>query len=94
MKRCQKEEVEEKKTMVTQYFTFGCGQAFPNTYIEIKAVDDERCRQLMFEKFGPKWSMQYDEDSSLVKHGMRKLATIEEGEQATRIQTFELVIID
>ncbi|YP_053034.1 hypothetical protein VP5_gp40 [Vibrio phage VP5] len=66
--------------MVTQYFTFGCGQAFPNTYFEIVAENSKRCRELMFEKFGTKWSMQYDKCDDLIKYGMQKIARIKEQE--------------
>lgn len=47
--------------MTTQVFTFGCGQLFAGHFVSVSASSAERCRELMFEAFGPKWSMQYDE---------------------------------
>lgn len=41
------------------YFTFGSGQAFPNGYVKIRGTFSS-ARQAMFDRFGPKWSMQYD----------------------------------
>jgi hypothetical protein len=40
------------------YFTFGSGQAFPNGYVKIRGTFAS-ARQAMFDRFGPKWSMQY-----------------------------------
>ncbi len=63
-------------TMTTQVFTFGCGQIFANGYVIICAASAERCRELMFDAFGTKWSMQYNE----VPHGfgMKLIAEIHE----------------
>lgn len=41
------------------YFTFGCGQAHPNGYVKIRGTFNS-ARDVMFDRFGPKWSMQYD----------------------------------
>lgn len=49
--------------MVSNYFTFGCGQVFAGHYVKINAETSNRCREIMFEAFGEKWSMQYDEFS-------------------------------
>jgi hypothetical protein len=43
------------------YFTFGCGQAHENCYHIIEADTSSEARKKMFERFGQKWSMQYDE---------------------------------
>ncbi len=40
------------------YFTFGSGQAFPNGYVKIRGTFAS-ARAAMFDRFGPKWSMQY-----------------------------------
>ncbi|CAL9959377.1 hypothetical protein VPHK294_0043 [Vibrio phage K294] len=69
--------------MITQYFTFGCGHTFGGgAYIEIVAPTKARCREIMFETFSEKWSMQYDEASlgSLINSGMHRLMTITESE--------------
>jgi len=44
------------------YFTFGFGQKHENCFIVIEARDREKAREIMFEKFENKWSMQYDEE--------------------------------
>ena len=63
--------------MATNYFTFGCGQMFKDHYVLIIAADDNRCRELMFEAFGPKWSMQYKQgDYDPTKYGEQELALI------------------
>jgi len=45
------------------YFTFGFGQKHENCFTVIEAGDREKAREIMFEKFGDKWSMQYDDES-------------------------------
>ncbi len=50
------------------YFSFGQahahrvnGKTFDcNSLVEIKAKDSGQARDIMFENFGPKWSMQYN----------------------------------
>ena len=67
--------------MVVNYFTFGCGQMFKNHYVIIKAKDSQRCRELMFEAFGPNWSIQYGEnDFHPDRHSYRSLAEIKEND--------------
>lgn len=41
------------------FFTFGSGQANAGCYHKIRGTS-ESARQAMFDRFGPKWSMQYD----------------------------------
>lgn len=48
--------VEEEKDW---YFTFGCGQVHAGHYHVIHGTKDS-AREEMFQRFGPKWSMQYD----------------------------------
>lgn len=64
----------------TQLFTFGCGQTFANKFIKIEAETDERCREIMFETFANKWSMQYNASyqKELESHHMDCLMTITE----------------
>jgi len=64
----------------TQIFTFGCGHTFPNRFVIIEAETKERCRQIMFNTFGEKWSMQYDYDKldDLYKRSMIPLMNITE----------------
>ena len=45
--------------MITNYFTFGCGQTFAGYHATITARNTARCREIMFNTFGEKWSMQY-----------------------------------
>ena len=72
--------------MVVNYFTFGCGQMFKNHYAIIKAKDSQRCRELMFEAFGPNWSIQYDEnDFSPDRHNYRILVEITDGDYGKKM---------
>ena len=66
--------------MATNYFTFGCGQTFKDHYVIIEAADAKRCRELMMEAFGEKWSMQYDETQQPGKYGEQPLVYICEPE--------------
>lgn len=43
------------------YFTFGSGQLHEGRYVKIYGTPEE-ARKRMFEMYGPKWSMQYDEE--------------------------------
>lgn len=64
--------------MVTQLFSFGAGQAFPNGYIKIKAPSKAAARAAMFRFYGPKWSMQYDEEeeNKLIFHGLNLIEEV------------------
>lgn len=42
------------------YFTFGFGQLYEHCYHVIEANDSNEARKKMFQRFGNKWSMQYD----------------------------------
>jgi len=44
---------------VENFFTFGFGQAYPGGYVEIAGESPGACREVMFEIFGKRWSMQY-----------------------------------
>lgn len=46
--------------MQKYYFTFGCSQPHENHYHIIEADDPAKARELMFRRFGDKWSMMYD----------------------------------
>lgn len=63
-----------------QIFTFGCGHTLANHFVVIEAETKERCRELMCETFGNKWSMQYDygQKQSLVNHNMKTIMNITE----------------
>ena len=50
---------EKKKNW---YFSFGCGQKHAGMYVVLYGTCDET-RDVMFEKFGRKWSMQYKEEA-------------------------------
>lgn len=66
--------------MKTAYFSFGFGHTHSVggfTYdkdILVKITDDDP-RRVMFDTFGPKWSMQYDEppDSQYYPRGIKEL---------------------
>lgn len=70
-----------------QIFTFGCGHTFANRFVVIEAETKERCRELMFETFGNKWSMQYDYDQkqSLENHNMKAIMNITELPDGRRV---------
>lgn len=64
--------------MITNIFTFGVGQMFKNGYVVISAGSSERCRELMFECYGTKWSMQYDEKDFDSSYNDVKVASVAE----------------
>lgn len=67
--------------MITQYFTFGCGHTFGGgSYVKIEAESKERCREIMFETFSDKWSMQYDEQHNLTDVNMVCIMAIRESD--------------
>lgn len=51
------------------YFTFGCGQKYEGCYYVVSGKSFAEARKEMFEKFGKKWSMQYDEKQWICKSG-------------------------
>lgn len=65
------------------YFTFGQSHAHSvggftydkDVVVEIEAKTSNDARQEMFETFGRKWSMQYDDlpDMTLFRRGVKKL---------------------
>ncbi len=57
------------------YFTFGCGQPHENCYHVIEAEDSDAARKKMFERFGSKWSMQYDsaEATGVDKYNLQEI---------------------
>ena len=61
--------------MIKQIFTFGFGQPFEGYYHVIEAETKDDCRKQMFEKFGNKWSIQYDseEKAGVKKWGLKEL---------------------
>ena len=56
------------------YFTFGCGQVHANHYHVINGTFND-AREKMFERFGPKWSMQYEsaEAAGVEKYNLKEL---------------------
>jgi len=56
-------------------FTFGFGQPHENCYHVIKANHWEEARMKMFERFGNKWSMQYEskEQAGVYKFGLKEI---------------------
>ena len=67
--------------MITNYFTFGCGQTFAGYHAIITARNTARCREIMFQTFGEKWSMQYPTDPSDEKrYPTKELMQITESE--------------
>lgn len=81
--------------MKQQVFTFGCGQTFANGFVTIIAKSEDRCREIMFETFGERWSMQYNVEKrdELVAHGMTPLCTITETDQARKTITEKQIYV-
>lgn len=52
---------KEERKRGKWYFTFGSGQKHNGKYFVIVGIS-ENARRKMFERFGPKWSMQYSEE--------------------------------
>jgi hypothetical protein len=50
----------EQRNLVPNFFTFGCGQAFPEGVVCIWADDPQKARMKMIDLFGEKWSFEYD----------------------------------
>ena len=48
------------------YFTFGEEHKLADRYVLVYASDWEQARNLMIERFGRKWEMQFGEDSFLM----------------------------
>ena len=57
------------------YFTFGFGQPHGGCYHVIEAENSEKARELMFERFGVKWSMMYDsaEEAGVVRWRLKAI---------------------
>lgn len=60
------------KDDIEYVFTFGFGQVYQNGYHVIEADSSEQARHIMHEKFGSKWSMQYDAPNAREKAGVNK----------------------
>lgn len=62
------------KTEVHQdwFFTFGPGQKYPNRYVRIFGTYGST-REEMFDMFGEKWSMQYESEEIIKKHGLTEI---------------------
>ena len=74
--------------MITNYFTFGCGQTFAERHVTITAKTAQRCREIMFKKFGEKWSMQYQENpGNSDYYPTKELMTITESETGSMFTT-------
>ena len=64
---------------LTRYvFTFGFGQPHAGGYAVVHGDSYQHCRDRMFERFGNKWSISYqDEEAAGVdRWGLRLVATI------------------
>ncbi len=62
-------------TKIKYYFTFGQSHTHPETgelmkdyWVEISASDCDQAREIMFNNFGKKWSIQYDETRFIPKY--------------------------
>ena len=68
-----------EKKLVKQVFTFGSGQKYESCYIVIWAKTKKKCREKMFEEFGARWSMQYnnEEEAGVKRFNLTKLFHIE-----------------
>ena len=51
--------------MKNYYATFGVDTPFCNRYVRIIAENEAFARNKMFDRFGKKWAMFYDEESFL-----------------------------
>ena len=60
--RVEVEDVLEKRRLKLKkyYFTFGFNQPHENCYTVIETRDSSLARQEMFDRWGQKWSMQYN----------------------------------
>lgn len=57
------------------YFTWGCGQEFPHCYTMIEG-EFEEAREIMVDRYGCSWSMQYSESEfagQVEKYGLREI---------------------
>lgn len=45
-----------------QVFTFGFGHQYPRGYVIVYGATSNECRQIMYDHFGNKWSMQYSDE--------------------------------
>lgn len=88
--------LKKRGYMVTNYFTFGCGQTFAERHVTITAKTAQRCREIMFDTFGEKWSMQYQDDPGINdRYPTKELMTITESETGaliTVIQPAEIIV--
>ena len=82
--------------MITNYFTFGCDQTFAGHHVTITACTTARCREIMFDTFYDKWSMQYQVDPA--KDGvfptkeLMHITELLEGARYTQVQQAEILI--
>ena len=80
--------------MITNYFTFGCGQTFAEHHVAITAKTAQRCREIMFKTFGEKWSMQYqDNPGTNDRYPAKELMKITESETGALVTTIHLAEI-
>lgn len=82
--------------MITNYFTFGCGQTFAEHHVTITACTAARCREIMFSTFGDKWSMQYQvdpaKDDMFPTKELINITESEDGARYTKVQQAEILI--
>ncbi len=64
-----------KADSVTQVFTFGFGQAYPQGYIVLPGESKGECRERMNALFGQRWSMQYEDTkgAGVQQFGLREV---------------------
>lgn len=80
--------LKKRGYMITNYFTFGCGQTFAEHHVTITARNTARCREIMFNTFGEKWSMQYqDNPGTNDRYPTKELMTITESETGALFTT-------
>lgn len=68
------------------YFTFGYGHAYPDGYVKIHGTFAE-AREKMFERFGPKWAFQYDEEAFMPQIERWNMYDVDEGVLWSKKQT-------
>lgn len=58
------------------YFTFGHGQPNFGCYHVIKAENENKAREIMFRRFGKKWSMMYKsaEDAGVEEYNLKQIS--------------------
>jgi hypothetical protein len=61
-----------EKINIDKEYVFTFGQGHDNGYVVIKADNSNDARDIMVDKFGKKWSMQYDAPNARQKAGVKQ----------------------